>query len=224
MQSNLRTREVKVSAELYERILEAEGMPAEFPDDERVSFVALNDEVVAASPEEIKTDTAEDGALRPRADDELSSADRDVVERIKAAGWAATPEEVGAHPDQIGRLADAGVAYLRTCGKRAVLAMSGATAADVRRAAARAECREKGTGKRPERGRSGKQESPEELTAEILRRLELRGGALEERTLEVSLRGRPPRLRRAALALLWLISTGGTRRNGSEIGCRPITT
>jgi len=202
MQSISRTREVKDSAELYEHILEAEGMPAEFPNDEWVSFVALDDEVVAAGPEETDGDAVEDVALRPRADDELSSADRALVERIKAAGWAGTQEEVGAHPDQIGRLADAGVAYLRAGGKRAVLAMSGATAADVRRAAARAECREKGTDERPEQIRSGKEESPEELTAEILRRLELRGGAVEERTLEVSLWGRSPRLRCATLALL----------------------
>jgi hypothetical protein len=202
MQSILRTREVKDSAEFYERILEAEGMPAEFPNHEQVSFVVLDDEAVAAEPEEIETDTAEDGGLRRRAGDELSSADRAVVKRIKAAGWAGIPEEVGAHPDQIGRLADAGVAYLRPCGKRVVLAMAGATAGDVRRAAVRAEYPEKGTGERPEQGRTHHEESPEELVAEILRRLELRGGAVEERTLEVSLRGRPPRLRRAALALL----------------------
>src|SRR5215213_4408769 len=134
MQSISRSREVKDSAEFYEHILEAEGMPAEFPNDEWVSFVALDDEVVAAGPEETDGDAVEDVALRPRADDELSSADRALVERIKAAGWAGTQEEVGAHPDQIGRLADAGVAYLRAGGKRAVLAMSGATAADVRRA------------------------------------------------------------------------------------------
>ena len=201
MQSILRTREVKDSAELYERILEAEGMPAEFPNDERVSFVALDDEVLAAGPEETDGDAAEDGALRTRADD-LRPADQAVVERIKAAGWAATPEEVGAHPDQIGRLADAGVAYLRACGKRAVLAMSGATAGDVRRAVARLESWEKGIGEQPEQGRIHHEESPEELAAEILRRLEQRGGAVEERTLEVSLRGRPPQLRRAVLALL----------------------
>lgn len=202
MQSISRTREVKKSAELYERILEAEGMPAEFPDDERVSFVALNDEVVAAGPEETETDTAGNGVSRPRAGDELSPADRAVVERIKAAGWAATPEEAHAHPDQIERLTDAGVAYLRACGKRVVLAMAGATAGDVRRAVARSESREKGMGELPEQGRTQRAESPEELTAEILRRLELRGGAVEERTLEVSLRARPPRFRRAALALL----------------------
>jgi hypothetical protein len=51
MQSILGIREVKQSAELYERILEAEGMPAEFPNDERVPFVALV-EVVATGPEE----------------------------------------------------------------------------------------------------------------------------------------------------------------------------
>lgn len=202
MQSISWTGEVKDSAELYERILEAEGMPAEFPNDERVSFVALNDEVLAAGPEETDGGAAEDGALRPRADDGLSSADRAVAERIKAAGWAGTPSEVGAHPDQMRRLADAGVAYLRACGKRVVLAMAGATANDIRRAGARSESREKGIGERPERGRTHQEESPEELTAEILRRLERRGGAVEERTLEVSLRGRSPRLRRAALALL----------------------
>jgi hypothetical protein len=202
MQSILRSREIKDSAELYEGILEAEGMPVEFPNDERVSFVALDDEAVAAEPEEIDGDAADYGALRPRASNELRPADRALVEQIKAAGWAATPEEVGAHPDQIGRLADAGAAYLRACGKRAVLAMSGATAGDVRRAAARAESREKGSGERPERGRSGKEEFLEELAAEILRRLELRGGAVEERALEVSLRDRRPQLRRVALALL----------------------
>ena len=122
MQSISRTREVKDSAELYERILEAEGMPAEFPDDKRVSFVALDDEVLAAGPEETDGGAAEDGALRTRAA-ALRPADQAVVERIKAAGWAATPEEVGAHPDQIGRLADAGIAYLRACGKRAALAL-----------------------------------------------------------------------------------------------------
>jgi hypothetical protein len=202
MQSISRTREVKDSAERYERILEAEGMPAEFPNEERISFVALDDEVVAAGPEESDGDAAEDGALRPRADGQLSSADVAVVEWIKAAGWAGTPEEVGAHPDQIERLADAGVAYLRACGKRVVLAMAGATAGDVRRAAARLESRERGTGERPERGCTHHEELPEELAAEILRRLERRGGVVEERTLAVSLRDRPPRLRRAALALL----------------------
>jgi hypothetical protein len=102
MQSISRTREVKECAQLYERILEAEGMPAEFPSDERVSFAAL-DEVVVAGPEETDGDAAEDGAPRLRAGDDLSSADRAVVERIKAAGWAATPEEVHAHPDQMER-------------------------------------------------------------------------------------------------------------------------
>jgi hypothetical protein len=128
MQSISRTGEVKQSAELYECILEAEGMPAEFPDDERASLAAL-DEVVAAGPVEADGDAAEDGAPRLRAGDDLSPADRTVVERIKAAGWAATPEEVRVHPDQLERLADAGVAYLRACGKRVVLAM----AADERR-------------------------------------------------------------------------------------------
>src|SRR5215213_9735046 len=150
MQSILRTRKVKESAELYERILEAEGMPVEFPNDERVSFAAL-DEVVPAGPEETDGDAAEEGAPRLRAGDDLSSANRAVVERIKAAGWAATAEEVRAHPDQIERLADAGVAYLRACGKRVVLAMAGATVGDVRRAAARAKSSERGTRRRPER-------------------------------------------------------------------------
>src|SRR5215212_10251275 len=99
MQSILRTREGRESTQLYERILEAEGRPAEFPDDERVSFVALDDEAVAAGPEETDGNAAEDGALRPRAENELSSADRAVVEPIKATGWAATPEEVHVHPD-----------------------------------------------------------------------------------------------------------------------------
>src|SRR5215203_2599819 len=91
MQSISRAREVKESAELYERILEAEGMPAEFPNDERVSFAAL-DEVVAAGLEETDGDSAEEGAPRLGAADDLSPADRAVVERIKAAGWAATQE------------------------------------------------------------------------------------------------------------------------------------
>jgi hypothetical protein len=151
---------------------------------------------VGAGPEETGGNAAEDGALRPRAGNDLGPADRALVKRIEVAGWAATPEEVGAHPNQIGCLADAGVAYLRAYGKRAVLAMSGATAGDVRPATARAECQEKGTGERQEQGCPGKEESPEKLAAEILRRLEQRGGALEERTLEVSLRSR------AALALL----------------------
>lgn len=201
MQSISRARKVKESAELYERILEAEGMPAEFPYDERVSFAAL-DEVVAAGPEETDGDEAEEGAPRLRAADDLSSADRAVVERIKAAGWAAMPEEVHAHPDQIERLADAGVAYLRACGKRVVLAMTGATVGDVRRAAARAKSSERGTCRRPEWCRPHEEEYRDELAVEILYRLEWRGGAVEERTLETSLRTHPPRLRRKALALL----------------------
>src|SRR5215207_7262723 len=96
MQSISRTQEVKESAELYERIFEVEGMPAEFPNDERVSFAAL-DEVVAAGPEEIDGDAAEEGAPRLRAAYYLSFADRAVVQRIKAAGWATTPEEIHAH-------------------------------------------------------------------------------------------------------------------------------
>ena len=201
MQSISRAREVKESAELYERILEAEGMPAEFPNDERVSFAAL-DEVVVAGPEETDGDAAEDGAPRLGAADDLSSADRAVVERIKAAGWVATPEEVHVHPDQIERLTDAGVAYLRACGKRVVLAMAGATVGDVRRAAARAKSPERGTRRRPDRCRPHEEECREELAAEILNRLERRGGAVEERTLETSLRSHPPRLRRKALAQL----------------------
>jgi len=210
MQSILRTRKVKESAELYERILEAEGMPVEFPNDERVSFAAL-DEVVPAGPEETDGDAAEEGAPRLRAGDDLSSANRAVVERIKAAGWAATAEEVRAHPDQIERLADAGVAYLRACGKRVVLAMAGATVGDVRRAAARAKSSERGTRRRPEQCRPHEEEEcREELAVEILHRLERSGGAVEERTLEVSLWSRSPGLRRAALALL--AGTGEIRK------------
>src|SRR5215208_5943523 len=209
MQSILRTRKVKESAELYERILEAEGMPVEFPNDERVSFAAL-DEVVPAGPEETDGDAAEEGAPRLRAGDDLSSADRTVVERIKAAGWAATPEEVHAHPDQMERLADAGVAYLRACGKRVVLAMAGATASDVRRAAARAKSSERGARRQPRQWRPHEEECREELAVEILHRLKRRGGALEERTLEVSLWSRSPSPRRAALALL--AETGQIRK------------
>src|SRR5215218_5875574 len=184
MQSILRTRGVNQSAELYERILEAEGMPAELPNEERVSFVAL-DEVVAAEPEETDGDVAEDGAPRLRAGDDLIPADWAVVERIKTAGWAATPEEVHAHSDQMERLADAGVAYLRACGKRVVLAMAGATVGDVRRAAARAKSSERGTRRRPEQCRPHEEEEcREELAVEILHRLERSGGAVEERTLE----------------------------------------
>jgi hypothetical protein len=209
MQSISRTREVKESAELYERILEAEGMPTEFPNDERVSFAAL-DEVVAAGPVETDGDAAEDGAPRLRAGVELSPADRAVAERIKAAGWAATPEEVHAHPDQMERLADAGVAYLRACGKRVVLAMPGATVDDVRRAAARVKSSERGTRRRPEWSRPHEEECCEELAAEILYRLERRGGAVEEWTLETSLRSHQPWLRRATLVLL--AGTGEIRK------------
>jgi hypothetical protein len=77
MQSISRTRELKGIAELYERILEAEGMPAEFPDDERISFVTLDH------------DAAEGGDLRPRAGNELSSADRAVVEQITRSSRSA---------------------------------------------------------------------------------------------------------------------------------------
>jgi hypothetical protein len=209
MQSILRTRGVKQSAELYERILEAEGMPAELPNEERVSFVAL-DEVVAAEPEETDGDAAEDGAPRLCAGDDLTSVDRALVDRLKAAGWAATPEEVHAHPDQMERLADAGVAYLRTCGKGVVLAMAGATVGDVRRAAARARSSERGTRRQPGQWRPHEEECREELAVEILHRLKRRGGALEERTLEVSLWSRSPRPRRAALALL--AETGQIRK------------
>jgi hypothetical protein len=213
MQSISRTRGIKQSAELCERILAAEGMPAEFPNDEPVSFVAL-DEVVAAEPEETDGDAADDGAPRLRAGDDLTSADRTVVKRIKAAGWAATPEEVHAHPDQMKHLADAGIAYLRTCGRRVVLAMAGATVGDVRRAAARARLSERGTRRRPGQWRPHKEECREELAVEILHRLERRGGAVEERTLEVSLWSRSPGLRREALALL--AETGQIRK----IRCR----
>src|SRR5829696_4826059 len=75
MQSISRTRGIKQSAELCERILAAEGMPAEFPNDEPVSFVAL-DEVVAAEPEETDGDAADDGAPRLCAGDDLTSVDR----------------------------------------------------------------------------------------------------------------------------------------------------
>jgi hypothetical protein len=201
MQSISRTRKVKESAQHYERILDAEGMLAEFPNDERISFAAF-DEEVAAEPEEIDADAAEEGAPRLRAGDDLSPGDRAVVERIKAAGWAATPEEVHAHPDQMGRLADAGVAYLRACAKRVVLAMAGATVSDVRRAAARAKSSERRTRRRPQRSRPHEEECREGLAAEILYRLERRGGAVEERTLETYLRSHPPRLRRKALTLL----------------------
>src|SRR5215216_6380197 len=158
MQSISRTREVNESAELYECILEAEGMPAEFPDDEQVPFAAL-DELVAAGPEE--TDAAEDQAPHLRMGVELSPADRAVAERLKAAGWAATPEKVHAHPDQMERLADAGVAYLRACGKGVVLAMAGATVGDVRRAAARARSSERGTRRQPGQWRPHEEECRE---------------------------------------------------------------
>src|SRR5215218_9119467 len=209
MQSILRTRGVNQSAELYERILEAEGMPAELPNEERVSFVAL-DEVVAAEPEETDGDAAEDGAPRLCAGDDLTSVDRALVDRLKAAGWAATPEEVHAHPDQMERLADASVAYLRTCGKGVVLAMAGATVGDVRRAAARARSSERGTRRHPGQWRPQEEECRDELAVEILRCLERRGGAVEERTLEVSLWSRSPGLRREALALL--AETGKIRK------------
>jgi hypothetical protein len=209
----LPTREIKQSVELYERILEAERMPAEFSKDERVSFAAL-DEVVAAGPEETHSDAAEDAKFRLRAGDDLTSADRAVVERIKDAGWAATPEEVHAHLDQIERLADAGVAYLRACGRWVVLAMAGATVGDVRRAAARARSSERETRRRTRQRRPHEEECREELPVEILHRLERRGGVVEERMLEVSLWSRSPGLRREALALL--AETGQIRK----IRCR----
>jgi hypothetical protein len=209
MQSISRTRGIKESAELCERVLAAEGMPAEFTNGEPVSFVALDD-VVTAEPEETDGDAAEDGASRLRPGVELSPADRAVVERIKAAGWAATPEEVHAHLDQIERLADAGVAYLRACGRWVVLAMAGATVGDVRRAAARARSSERETRRRPEQSRLHEKEYREELAVEILHRLKRRGGALEERTLETSLRTHQPRLRRKVLVRL--AETGQIRK------------
>jgi hypothetical protein len=213
MQSISRTREVKESAELYERILEVEGMPAELPNDDWASFAAL-DEFAAARPMEVDSDATEDGVPRLRVGVNLSGADRAVVERLKAAGWAATPEEVHVHPDQVERLADAGVAYLRACDKRVVLAMAGATVGDVRRAAARAKSSERGTRRRPERSRPHEEEYREELAVEILHRLERRGGAVEERTLKVSLWSRSPRLRQKVLELL------AGRREIRKVRCR----
>jgi hypothetical protein len=197
MQSTVREEQIKGR---WEAILEEEGLPRELPE-APVEVVELNEEVVGFA-EEAGDGCADDGRFRPGEGVALLPEGRALIGRIKSLGWAATLGEVDAGREQAERLADAGIAYLGAHGKRVVLAMAGATGGDVRRAVARAESRERGTDGRPARGPSQRETSPEELAAEIVRRVGRDGGAVEERTLQISLRRYPPRLRRAALALL----------------------
>lgn len=197
MQSTAQNEHIKGR---WEAILEKEGLPRELPE-APAEIVELN-EGTAGFSEEACDGRGDDERLRPNEGIGLLPEDRALIVRLKNLGWAATPGEIGAGPEQIERLADAGAAYLRAHGKRIVLAMAGATSGDVRRAATRTEYRDQGTGVRPALGPSQEDTSPDELAAEVIRRLGRNGGVVEERALEVSLRGRPPRLRNAALALL----------------------
>ncbi|MGI8910829.1 MAG: hypothetical protein ACR2JR_09805 [Rubrobacteraceae bacterium] len=197
MQSTAQNEHIKGC---WEAILEMEGLPRELPE-APAEIVELN-EGVAGFAEEACDGRGDDECFRPNEDIELIPEDRALIARLKNLGWAATPGEIGAGREQIERLADAGAAYLRAHGKRIVLAMAGATSGDVRRAATRAEYRDQGTGVRLALGPSQEDTSPEELAAEVIRRLGRNGGAMEERALEICMWGRPPRLRNAALALL----------------------
>lgn len=197
MQSTVREEQIKGR---WEALLEKEGLPRELPE-APAELVQLNEEVVGFV-EEASGGCGDERCFRHDEGVTLLPEDYALAGRIKDLGWAAALGEVEAGREQVERLADAGVAYLRAHGKRVVLAMAGATGGDVRRAAARAEYRERGTVEEPARGPSRKEPSPEVLAVEAVRRVERRGGALEERTLRISLRRYPPRLRRETLALL----------------------
>ena len=125
-----------------EALLEREGMPAELPQEENVEYL---DTVGTESDEVAEDDLPEAAGPVGRGSPVLTSCDHAVLSRIRERGYAATRSEARASDEQIERLADVGLAYLRAdANGEIVVAMAGATDGDVRRAANRARADEIG--------------------------------------------------------------------------------
>jgi len=232
----------KLEAE-WEGRLEAEGLPSELeelpataagaaPQDEDldgplgtaavakvVADAAAVQELEALSePGVSEEDDGDDGAVsRPAAEPASEAptlADLAVVDRVRAMGYAATLAEAGdPTPEQVGRLADAGMAFYRAAGGDAVvLAMAGATEGDVRRAGNRAEAEAVGAGFEADVRAAGR------LAERIAARVARLGKACAERELVGSTLGSPGADGAAVRAVLGALAEEGLLRRISVGG------
>jgi hypothetical protein len=117
----------------------------------------------------------------------LLPEDFEVLKTLRERGYAATLKEAAASPQSIVRLADAGLAHGRSWDGKVVLAIAGATDADVKWAASRAEC------EALEADFLSSILEAEEIAREVGRRLGRLGGVASEKALVECLLSSHPR-------------------------------